>query len=116
MRKSLFARRNKKFLELEQEKICVEWRRESSRDSCTTDVNLSRAFFYARQVWKGARVRRQRNPLEHHALHPPLFHYLRERNENPSDRDHRRRCASKLDDLVKSETPDAFLARDNKLN
>lgn len=53
MRKSLFARRNKKFLELEQEKICVEWRRESSRDSCTTDVNLSRAFFYARQVWKG---------------------------------------------------------------
>lgn len=91
------------------------------RDSCTANVvNLSRAFFTlakSRRGLFGARVRRQHNPLEHHALHPPLFHYLRKRNEAPSDRGHRRRCGSKLDDLVKSKTPDpSFFARENKLN
>lgn len=94
------------------------------RDSSTTNVNLSRAFFTLARSGRGlfrARVRSQQPSWTRHSpapLHAPSLSLSPEKKQAPSNRDHRRRCASKLDDLVKSKTPDAstFSRRSEKTN
>ena len=85
-------------------------RRKSSRQLYERK-SLSGTFFYPHQSGGLFRARVRRQPPSRAPRATPALSLSAERSEAlpPTNRDHRR-CASKLDDLVKSKTPDASIA------
>lgn len=101
-------------LETRSEACTVSSGEGNPRDSCTTNVNLSRpgfSFFFLRSpVWGIIPCTREKTATLLNTvvppLHTPALSLSPEKKRDPSNRDHRR-CGSKLDDPVKSKTPDA---------